>query len=150
MSKPLPESVRLIADVIGEDAALDLVRRLPRAMGRREHPAGEPVLYVPKTMTPHHRLVGIVGWPAACKLSKHFGGDLMFLATCAGYHKSTRNAEILAALKEASPAAVAERFRISERQVRRVVAAARADTTPMGSAASRSEHARTYPTAAAA
>jgi len=149
MSKPLPDSVQQIAEVIGDELALRLVDKLPRAFSKG-HRAGEPVLYVPKVLPPDHRLVAIIGWTDALKLSRHFGGELMFLATCSLHRKATRNDDILKLLGSASPGAVAIRFGISERQVRRVAAAARADIPPMERGHSRTNHAPDIPQASVA
>lgn len=139
MSKRLPDSVQQIADVIGEEAAVALVAILPRV--KRDYPSGDAVLYVPKNIGPDHRFVAAIGYVAAMKLSRYFGGDLMFVATCAGRRKATRNAEILEALKTASPAAVAIRFGITERHVRRIASTARNDIPPMGTRATYPDHA---------
>ena len=149
MSKRLPGSAQQIADVIGMDATLELIRRLPRQFDK-EHPSGRPALYVPKTIPPNHRLVEWIGWDAAVKLSRYYGGDFLFVATCSSASKAPRNADIVAALKEASPAVVASRFGMSERQVRRIAAAARSDVSSMGSRAVRSDHAPVHSQAIAA
>lgn len=136
MSKPLPDSVQQIADVIGEDAALTLVRRWPRTR------SGRPVLYVPATLPADHRLVAIIGWHAAARLVKVFAGEIIFLATCAVVQRDGRNQLIAAALaNRASPAAVAIKHGVSERQVRRIAAAMRAAIHAMATTGPRGNHA---------
>lgn len=127
----LPDSVQQIADVIGEAAALDLVRRWPRTKTNGDTPF-RPVIYIPAKLSPDHRLVSIVGWSNAAKLVRMFGGDIIFLATCAITLRDDRNdaiADMLA--KNASPAAVAIKLGMSERHVRRIASKARADKPAM-------------------
>jgi hypothetical protein len=145
MSKPLPDSVQQIAEVIGEDAALTLVRCWPRTR------SGRPVLYVPATLPADHRLVAIIGWHAAARLVKVFHGEIIFLATCAIVQRDGRNQLIAEALaNRASPAAVAIKHGVSERQVRRIAAAMRADISAMDAAGRRGNHSRDIPQASVA
>jgi hypothetical protein len=116
----LPDSVQQIAEVIGEAAALELVRRWPRTKTNGDTPF-RPVIYVPATLTPSHRLVSILGWHNALKLSKAFPSDIIFLATCAGTVRDDRNEMIAKLSATASPAAIAARVGLSERHVRRVL-----------------------------
>lgn len=89
----LPRSVQQIADVIGRDAALTLVRKLPRAY-TKGHPSGQPILYVPKSMPPDHALVRLIGYPAAEKLAAAFGGEILYPAACIELDRAARNREI--------------------------------------------------------
>lgn len=78
---PLPKSGQEIADVIGRDRALFLIGQLPRCSFRDKRwpnaMVTEPILYVPKRIKPDHKLVDLVGWDAAVKLVKAFGGEIL-------------------------------------------------------------------------
>lgn len=150
MPNRLPESVQQVADVIGEAAALDLVRRWPRTRTNGDTPF-RPIVYVPARLTPDHRLVAILGWNAAEMLVRAFGGDIIFLATCANVVRCNRDDAIAEALgRNASPAAIALRFGMSERHVRRIASKLRADKLAMGKRAARSDHANVISQSAAA
>lgn len=150
MTNRLPDSVRQVAEVIGEVAALELVKRWPRQAVKGDVPF-RPVIYIPAKITPDHRLVQIIGWPLAVRLVKRFGGDIIFLATCANIVRDDRNQAIADALeRNTSPAAIAARFNMSERQVRRVIAKMRADSPAMGTGAVRGQHRAHYPQGIAA
>ncbi len=45
--------------------------RIPKAAA-----AAKVILYVPKALSPHHRLVSILGWEDAQKLVDVFGGEI--------------------------------------------------------------------------
>lgn len=77
----LPDSVQMIADVIGVEATLHLIASLPRAFSKG-HPAGQPILYVPKNISPAHRLAEQLTFPVAQKLSVAFGGEILYPAAC--------------------------------------------------------------------
>lgn len=89
-SVQLPSCVQTIADVIGRDAALKLVAELPRVYSRGR-PSGRAMLYVPKQVTPEHRLVQILGAEAAAKLARVFAGEVMLLAVCKETERALRN-----------------------------------------------------------
>jgi len=145
MTNRLPDSVRQVAEVIGEAAALELVKRWPRQAVKGDTPF-RPVIYVPAKLTPDHRLVSIIGWHLAVKLVKACGGDIIFLATCANIVRDDRNQAIADALdRNASPAAIAARFNMSERQVRRVIAKMRSDSLAMGTVGMRGQHRAHHP-----
>lgn len=117
----LPASVQEIADVIGEAQALRLVDMLPRRRAT-EHPAGLPMLYVPKRIPPSHRLVEILGRADAEKLSRHFGGERLSPATCELARKRSRNLAIAEAARDGKPVSgIAQDFGLHVRQVRRIV-----------------------------
>ncbi len=130
VTEPLPHSVQVIADVIGRDAALLLASQLPRAYATGR-PSGRAMLYVPKQVTPGHRLVQILGAEAAAKLIRVFAGEVMLLATCAGVKRSERNGKIAQLLAEgAAPEQVREMFGLSPsrfRAIRSLVSAVGAD-----------------------
>jgi len=81
---PLPQNVRAIADCIGKDKALALVGQLKRtpqtkADGRTRQRIW---LYIPKTLNPKSRLVEILGWKDAFKLTQVFTGETICLESC--------------------------------------------------------------------
>lgn len=86
MATALPESVQEIAEVIGEDRALYLVRKLPQC-GKR---SWRRVLYVPKSLNANHPLVEILGWPDARKMVRHFGGEILQPANCNGLARADK------------------------------------------------------------
>lgn len=117
MSRKLPRSVQEVADVIGRDLALYLVGQLPRAASN-----GTPMLYVPKTLKPEHPLVGMLGWPAAMKLVRAFGGEILQPAHCADVYREFRDASILRLLSQGHSAkTLADWFRVCDRHVRNLV-----------------------------
>lgn len=123
----LPDSVQMIADVIGEDAALELVRRWPRQPDKR-YSCDRIIVSIPKRPTTSSRLVAILGWDNAAKLSREFGGEVLTLATCANLRRNDRDQAIARALaNNATPAAISLRFGLNERHVRRIAARLRAE-----------------------
>jgi len=120
MPAKLPKSVQEIADVIGRDLALFLIGHLPRAYSPC-HPSGQVILYVPKTLKPDHALVQLLGWPAANKLVRAFGGEILQPATCAHLYREFRDKSIRRLLTEGHrPAVLAEWFGVCERHVRNI------------------------------
>lgn len=83
----LPRNVQEIASVIGRERALFLISQLPRT--RVESKQWSAVfLYVPKQLKPDDRLVRILGWNNASKLTNHFGGELIQLSSCDYIYKN--------------------------------------------------------------
>jgi hypothetical protein len=68
-----PQSVIELAEVIGLDQALKLCTSLPPCGSRPWRVA----VYVPKRMPLDHKLIGILGYADAMKLSRHFGGEIL-------------------------------------------------------------------------
>ncbi len=92
---PLPDSVQEIADVIGR-AALRLVGALPRWRGGSPgHESTRVILYVPRKLRPDHRLVQIIGYPAALRLVQAFGGEILYPANCNHWAKYLRDARVI-------------------------------------------------------
>jgi len=86
----LPESVQVIADVIGREKALILIGKLPRHIcGIEGRKCSRIAFYIPtvKRMRLDHSLVKILGWNDALKLAKFFGGEIMQVSTCVGIYK---------------------------------------------------------------
>lgn len=123
MAQSLPRTMQEVADVIGEDNALRLIEQWPpttiSTTGRRR-----PVVYVPAVLPEDHRLADILGFDVALKLTKRFGGELLFMPICAARRRERTRQEILKAVEDGFPvASVARLFDITERHVRRIVAA---------------------------
>jgi len=124
MAEALPDSVQQIAEVIGADSALTLVRNWPR-ISVNASKRTRIAFYVPKKLLPNAPLIEVVGADAAAKLVERFGGSLMFLADC---DKSLRaqslsKAVIAAIAAGATTTNVGRVFNISQRHARRIVQA---------------------------
>lgn len=89
----LPRSVQEIAEVIGRERALFLIGSLPRAYSSG-HAAGQPILYIPKSLRPDHPLVRTLGWTDAQKLVKAFGGEILQPCACTAIIKAFRHQTI--------------------------------------------------------
>lgn len=114
----LPASVQELADVIGREQALTLIGQLPRTYpkGRR---SGKVILYVPKVLSPHHRLVSILGWGDAQKLVDVFGGEILQPANCNCIARHARDCAVVGLLRSGVPLdVIAAIFGISVRHVR--------------------------------
>ena len=121
----LPESVKEIADVIGNDAALDLIDKLPRYYGGADgKKSNRVILYVPKKLDPTHRLVAILGWQSAAKLVDAFGGEILAPANCRGVKAEQRNQEIRRLYREGvTRSDLARMLSITTRQIGNIVRA---------------------------
>lgn len=120
MHDQLPSSAQQLADVIGADAVFKLIQHWPRTAVKSTS-RGRLVLYVPARLPDGHRLVSILGWDAAQAMVKVFGGELVFLASCAEQFARQRRQAILEELEAgASVALVASLHGLSERHVRRM------------------------------
>lgn len=89
----LPKSVQRIADVIGQDKALALVRTL-----RRELKGKTLWIYVPQSERLHvnHRLVHLLGWEDASALAEEFGGSHLYPSSCRYLVRAVVNRQVLA------------------------------------------------------
>lgn len=89
----LPKSVQQIADVIGSDEALQLVRKL-----RQRCPGRTLYVYVPNAERLHvnHSLVLMVGYENAVALAEHFGGTHLYPSPCKYLERAVKNRHILA------------------------------------------------------
>lgn len=116
----LPNSVREIAEVIGRDAALRLIGKLPTCYaGKDGKKSTRVMMYVPKRLAPDHQLVRILGWNNANRLVRHFGGEILYPANCRAIYSKYRDEAILKMLEAgARPSMVAELMGLSERHVR--------------------------------
>lgn len=126
----LPDSIQTLAEVIGESAALTLVRAWPpttsSTTGRHR-----VIVYVPSTLPDQHRLIDILGRDVAQRLVAHFGGELLFLASCfaAGAHQ--RREQIAHAVASGMPRDhVAREFGVSQTTIKRALRGARSTPPP--------------------
>ncbi|WP_343594821.1 hypothetical protein [Acinetobacter sp.] len=81
---PLPKNMQAIAEVIGREKALFLLGQLPRTkqVKRDTRTRYRIYLYIPKTLNPKSRLVEILGWNDAFKLTQVFTGETICLESC--------------------------------------------------------------------
>lgn len=81
---PLPKNMQAIAEVIGREKALFLLGQLPRTkqVKRDTRTRYRIYLYIPKTLNPKSRLVEILGWNDAFKLTQVFTGETLCLESC--------------------------------------------------------------------
>lgn len=110
----LPETLSEVVAAIGMERTLALVERL-----------GGVRVYVPEKMVPDHQLVRVVGHHAAYQLAERFGGEPLVLPRCAEALRGVRNSRIRSEREGgATPAQLALRFALTERQVYAILAAA--------------------------
>ncbi|KAG0929502.1 hypothetical protein G6F31_017329 [Rhizopus arrhizus] len=80
----LPDSIQTLAEVIGESAALTLVRAWPpttsSTTGRHR-----VIVYVPSTLPDQHRLIDILGYDVAQRLVAHLQPSLA--PRCGVFHR---------------------------------------------------------------
>lgn len=119
----LPESVQQIADVIGRDDALALVRSVPR-WSDASHSAGRPMLYIPKAFRLDSPIVGIIGAAGFKKLISAFGGETLKPALCPTFERNEQIAREVTAPAHMREAA--KRYGLSVRRVRSIVRASEA------------------------
>ena len=120
MLDDLPSSVREIAEVIGREATMYLIGQLPRCYaGADGKKANKVIMYVPKRLSPNHRLVELLGWHAAQQLVRAFGGEILYPANCGHLEARLRNRRILEMLDQGIPSVqVAEEMGVTVRYVR--------------------------------
>jgi hypothetical protein len=124
----LPASVEEIAEVIGRERALYLIGKLPRCRPPSGEGRTQVILYVPKTITPDHRLVQILGQEDAERLVEAFGGEILKPGTCRQIYRVYRDQGIVRAVNDGVPTAmVAAWFGLSSRHVLNVLEKAQED-----------------------
>lgn len=126
----LPDSIQTLAEVIGESAALTLVRAWPpttsSTTGRHR-----VIVYVPSTLPDQHRLIDILGRDVAQRLVTHFGGELLFLASCFAATAHERRGQIARAIACGMPREhVAREFGVSQTTIKRALRGARSAPPP--------------------
>ncbi len=118
-SKELPESVAEIAEVIGREKAIDFVRQLPRSGARR----WRACVYIPKRLPADHKLVKMLGWKDASKLSYAFSGMILQPSTLEAMEKAHRNRQIIRAAGEGVPIdEIADVYEMSRYWIRKIIA----------------------------
>ena len=114
-----PKIIGEIAECIGEDRALHLVRHTPQC-GKR---ARRRTIYVPQKLVEDHPLVEILGPDDAQALSRAFGGEILELGVGQYYEKKERHRKIQALASEGlSPNQIGSQLNISTRTVRAYLA----------------------------
>lgn len=121
--KPLPKSTQQIADVIGRDRALHLVRTWKKTLsGNAGQNFDRVCIYIPAKLPLDHELVRVLGYPDAAKLVAEFRGEILYLSTCEDLFRGWRNQAIRRLARDGlKPPELAEWFDISDRQVRNVL-----------------------------
>lgn len=115
----LPESVAEIAEVIGREKALDFVRQLPRSGSR----PWRACIYIPKRLPADHKLVQMLGWDDASKLSYAFSGMILQPSTLEAMEKAHRNRQIIRAAGEGVPIEeIADVYEMSRYRIREIIA----------------------------
>lgn len=115
----LPESVAEIAEVIGREKALDFVRQLPRSGSR----PWRACIYIPKRLPADHKLVQMLGWDDASKLSYAFSGMILQPSTLEAMEKAHRNRQIIRAAGEGVPVEeIADVYEMSRYRIREIIA----------------------------
>lgn len=98
----LPESVREIAEVIGRESALTLIKHLPTAYDEKAK-RHKPIMYVPKTMSLSNKWARFyltsIGWDKAVRLVRNFGGEILTPANCKHMEARLRDRDIRSCLK---------------------------------------------------
>lgn len=136
----LPESMRLIAEVLGPARAIEIANLVisknappSRVSGTRRGRAG--YLYVPKGIPPHRtpRIVEWIGREDALRLAAVFPGELLWLYPASRYGRDRRNDAIRRMRAGGERAkAVAAAFGLAPRTVSAVCSGARAARTRAG------------------
>lgn len=122
----VPRDVQEIAQVIGLRRALYLVGQLRRCLYKRgsRGTSWHVILYVPKSLTPQHELVRILGWDDAQKLCNAFAGEILHPGTCGDIYRQFKHASIrrLFASGALTLEQLAQQFEMTVRQMRSIVA----------------------------
>ncbi|MBF0192871.1 MAG: hypothetical protein HQL99_17295 [Magnetococcales bacterium] len=84
LEEDLPSSLEEIAEVIGREGALQLVNA-----------CGGTRIFVPRKLRVQHKLVTMLGFEQARRLSHHFGGETLTVVRAAELLRRTRNREIV-------------------------------------------------------
>ena len=114
----LAPSAQEIADVIGRDNALTFIGKLPSSGNRR----WRVCVYIPKQITPDHKLVGLLGWSDACKMVEAFTGMILQPSNCRNLYRGHRNRQIVRLADEGMPVdQIAEYLELSVYWVREII-----------------------------
>lgn len=119
----LCQSLREIAWIIGREKALFLAGHVLK-WGRCGHYGKSACLYIPKRLTPDHRLVQLLGWDDAAALVYEFAGLILQISSCRGVYQRWRDNEARRFAREgAQTRDIQEIFGVSERYARTIKAA---------------------------
>lgn len=103
----LPASLREIQEMFGSDVAMSIKKRFA---GIR--------LFIPKRLSPQHRLISLLGEENARRLSHHFGGETLFIPRDAKSERNRRNREIATRYDAGTPVRMlAQIYKLTERQI---------------------------------
>lgn len=117
----LPDSIKVIAEVIGVTAALKLVREWPRTVSGSTG-RGRIVLYVPTSLPSRHQLIDVLGEELAQLMVKRFGGELLFLASGHSFCAHERRDMIARAVLAGMPRErVALHYEVSQTTIKRAM-----------------------------
>lgn len=85
---PLPPILEEISSVIGRDKTITLVGKLPRsAQIKRDGRTRQRIyLYIPKTLTPEHKLIELLGYEDALKMVDAFAGEIICVPSLKNMH----------------------------------------------------------------
>ena len=107
----LPSSAQDLVELIGLDAALELIKA-----------RGGTQVRLPKTATPEHYLTGIIGYEALETLCTVYGGDTLEPPRCVNALRALRDAAILRDHREGQTiAALALKNQMTERGITKVL-----------------------------
>lgn len=109
LSRLLPHSVREMAEIIGIDLSMEIVKKFG---GLRLH------VPLPHHLTASHRISQLIGFGKAQDFALHFGGVTLSIPLCKSMLLESRNIEIRKKYDEGvSVSRIAEEFSITERTV---------------------------------
>ena len=112
MSGLLPKIVRELEGIIGLPSALRLAQRY-----------GGVHVYVPATIAAEHQLAQILGLEAATALAGRYAGSYLLIPRCAKLLRAERDRRIRQRTQDgASPRQLALEFKMTDRQVWRIIA----------------------------
>ena len=119
LARPLPESVQEIADVIGRDQALTFIGQLPQA-GKRKW---RVCVYIPKTLSPDHKLVEMLGYRDAERMVRAFSGMILQPSNCRYLEREARWRRVLELSAEGViEDEIADQLDLSASRVREIIA----------------------------
>ncbi len=114
----LPKSLQEVVEVIGRRQTIHLITHWPPCKYRSRAVS----IYVPKKLPSNHRLVKILGWEAAKRMSNEFPGMILNLPRYASLLRSYRNQFIAAMAADGIPVElIAKQVGLSVKQVVNVV-----------------------------
>lgn len=114
----LPQSVKEIAEVIGEQKALAFIGQLPTSGTR----SWRKCTYIPKQLTADHVLVRQLGWHDAARMVDAFAGMILQPSNLNYVYRQYRNREIMRMSAEGMPVTdIADIVELSTYRVREII-----------------------------